>query len=85
MPYKQKKPKQVEVKEEIPGSSQERGLGMIGVKMACVDEKNAWNFKAKNALDAIDKAVKICKENGYHWPTQVVVWEFLRKEGNENK
>jgi hypothetical protein len=54
-----------------------RGAG-IGVKMCCKELKNEWNFRAANTPDAIEKARQICKDSGYVWPSDVIVWEITQ-------
>ena len=61
--------------EEIP-KAQDRALGLLSVRMCVVDEKHEWNYKAANAIDAMEKGKKICKDNGFHFPSQVVVFNW---------
>ena len=79
MAYKRKTEKSVqpdrEIQEAIP-KAQARALGGLTVRMCCVDEKNEWNFKAKNPFDAIIEGERICKENGFRFPQDVIVWDF---------
>lgn len=79
MPYKKKVDKlevvepKTEIKKEPPAQSRAGGLK---VRMVVVDETHEWNFKAKDPCDAIDEGKRICKENGFRWPSDVIVWDF---------
>ena len=67
------------VKEQkIVPKAQERALGRLSVQMKCKrkENENEWNFKAKSPPDAILQGKKICKENGFRFPQDVVTWEF---------
>jgi hypothetical protein len=57
---------------------QTRGAG-IGVTMCCKTEANRWDFRADSTPDAIEKARVICQESGYHWPSDVIVWEIHQR------
>ena len=67
------------VKEQktVP-KAQERALGRLAVQMKCKrkEKENEWNFKTKSPFDAILQGEKICKENGFRFPQDVVTWEF---------
>jgi hypothetical protein len=62
-------------KEETP-KVQDRALGGLKVRMCCLNEKNEWNFKATSPPNAIDEGKRICQENGFRFPQDVVIWDF---------
>lgn len=63
-------------KEKKSSEAPQKGPGEILVKMRMNDEKNEWNFRAKGPIDAIVQGRKICKDNGFRFPQDVMVWEF---------
>jgi hypothetical protein len=61
--------------EETP-KAQDRALGGLRVRMCCKDETHEWNFRAKSPFDAIIRGQKICKENGFRFPQDVIIWDW---------
>lgn len=62
--------------EEKKSTSPRKGPGQIVVRMAMSDGKNEWNFPADGPVDAIVQGKQICKDNGFRFPQDIIVWDF---------
>jgi hypothetical protein len=63
---------------EAPPNPLDRGFG-IGVRMCCKTIDHEWNFRASDTCDAIEQARVICKDNGFHWPADVIEWDIQQR------
>ena len=41
-----------------------------------LDDKHEWNFKAYSACNAVIQGRRICQENGFRFPQDVIEWDF---------
>ena len=70
------KEKEAPKPEEKKNTSPRKGPGQIAVRMAMSDGKNEWNFLADSPVDAIVQGKQICKDNGFRFPQDIIVWDF---------